>query len=168
MSPVRRVVVTGAGLLLVAFIAIQFVPVERTNRPGLGDPPASRHVQWTLRRACYYCHSTESRWPIWAYVAPVSWQVVSDVERARTVLNFSDWTAYDSLEQVGLKHLIAHVTATHRMPLWYYVTLHPDAKLSRADLDSLAAWTRDVGVTPRQPDSSNAETSGVARRAPGR
>ena len=142
MTPARRVVAVGSGLLLVAFIAIQFVPVHRTNRPGLGDPAASRHVQWTLRRACYDCHSTESRWPIWAYVAPVSWQVVSDVEKARKVVNFSDWPAYDSLEQAGLKLLVSHVTATHRMPLWYYVTMHPDAKLSPADVDSIAAWAK--------------------------
>ena len=65
------------------------------NTPGTEVlPNAPRDVQWILRRACYDCHSTETRWPIWAYVAPLSWQVVGDVERARSVLNFSDWAAY--------------------------------------------------------------------------
>lgn len=38
---------------------------------------------------------------------------------------------------------IDRVTATHRMPLWYYLTLHPDAKLSPMDRAALAKWTRE-------------------------
>jgi hypothetical protein len=131
-----------AATLLAAFIAIQFVPAHRTNRLGSGDPPAPRDVQWTLRRACYDCHSTETRWPIWAYVAPVSWQVIADVEKARARVNFSDWASYSPDVQSALKATIAYSTSTHRMPTWYYLTLHPDAKLSPADLAALTAWAR--------------------------
>ena len=105
-------------------------------------------MRWILRRACYDCHSTETRWPVWAYVAPVSWQVVADVERARAHLNFSDWAAYDRDRRIGLRALIAAVTVTHRMPLWYYVTLHPDAKLSREEMAALAAWSEHASDEP--------------------
>jgi hypothetical protein len=128
--------------LAVGFIAIQFIPVGRTNRLGWGDPQAPREVQWILRRACYDCHSTETRWPIWAYVAPMSWMVVRDVDRAREKLNFSDWTSYDSLRQVGLRSMVGPLTAAHRMPLWYYVTLHPDARLTKDEIQHLQAWSR--------------------------
>ena len=131
-----------AATLLAAFVAIQFVPAHRTNRLGSGDPPAPRDVQWTLRRACYDCHSTETRWPIWAYVAPISWQVIEDVERARKMVNFSDWASYSPQVQSALKATIAYSTSTHRMPTWYYLTLHPDAKLSATDLAALTAWAR--------------------------
>jgi hypothetical protein len=130
----------SVSALGVAFIAIQFIPVERTNRLGAGDPIAPRKVQWILRRSCYDCHSTESRWPVWAYVAPMSWRVVADVERARTLLNFSDWGAYDTLTQRIMRLNVNRVTATHKMPLWYYLTLHPDARMSPADRVALAAW----------------------------
>lgn len=135
---------TKIALLVAAvgFVAIQLVPVRRTNRLGAGDPEAPRDVQWILRRACYDCHSTETRWPIWAYVAPVSWQVVADVERARDRLNFSDWAAYDTGQRAGMRALVGAVTAAHRMPLWYYVTLHPDARLRDGDLAVLQAWAR--------------------------
>lgn len=143
---------TYAGVALLAvFIGIQFIPVQRTNRLGTGDPPAPRNVQWILRRACYDCHSTETRWPVWAYVAPVSWQVVEDVERARKFVNFSDWASYDPMYRQALRMNIDRVTATHRMPLWYYVTLHPDAKLSAADRKALIDWSRaaDSSVVDR-------------------
>jgi hypothetical protein len=139
----KRYVLYSAGLLIVVFVAIQFIPVKRTNRLGAGDPQAPRDVQWVLRRACYDCHSTETRWPIWAYVAPMSWRVVADVDRARTFLNFSDWAAHTPLEQQALRMNINRVTATHRMPLWYYLTLHPDARLSSADMQALTTWAKE-------------------------
>ncbi len=115
----KRSIRLAGGVGVLALVAVQFVPIERTNRLGAGDPNAPRDVQWILRRACYDCHSTETRWPIWAYVAPFSWQVVGDVERARNVLNFSDWAAYDRSRRVSLRAMIGPVTAAHRMPLWY-------------------------------------------------
>ncbi|MGH7674433.1 MAG: heme-binding domain-containing protein [Gemmatimonadales bacterium] len=138
----KRAAKIAALLVAVVLVALQFVPVERTNRLGAGDPDAPRDVQWILRRACYDCHSTETRWPIWAYVAPLSWRVVGDVERARARLNFSDWAAYDSSRRAAERAMVGPVTAAHRMPLWYYVTLHPDAGLSPTDVALLQAWSR--------------------------
>lgn len=139
---IRRTIAYTTAALVVVFVAIQFVPAHRTNRLGAGDPQAPRDVQWILRRACYDCHSTETRWPIWAYVAPISWQVIKDVERARTMVNFSDWASYDTTTQRALRHTIAFSTAAHRMPTWYYVTLHPDAKLTEQDYAALNAWAK--------------------------
>lgn len=138
----------AALALGIAFVAIQFVPAHRTNRLGTGDPDAPRDVQWVLRRACYDCHSTETRWPIWAYVAPISWRVVADVDRARERLNFSDWTAYPRDRRVALRAMSGPLTATHRMPLWYYVTLHPDARLSEADVALLQVWSGGAATEP--------------------
>jgi len=139
----------AALVVAIAFVAIQLVPAHRTNCLGTGDPDAPRDVQWVLRRACYDCHSTETRWPIWAYVAPMSWRVVADVERARERLNFSDWTAYARDRRVALRAMSGPLTATHRMPLWYYVTLHPDARLSDADVTLLQAWSRGASGEAR-------------------
>ena len=102
----------------------------------------SRELHWILRRACYDCHSTESRWPIWAYVAPASWLVVRDVERARVALNFTDWQSYDVDRRVAVRATVGPVTMTHRMPLWYYVTLHPDARLTPREYEILQEWSR--------------------------
>jgi hypothetical protein len=40
-------------------------------------------------RACMDCHSNETSWPWYSYVAPVSWLVYYDVERGRSELNLS-------------------------------------------------------------------------------
>ena len=41
--------------------------------------------------------------------------------------------------------------APHRMPLWYYVTLHPDARLSEADRALLQAWSRGASAEAVMP-----------------
>ena len=43
-------------------------------------------------------------------------------------------------DQVALRAMVRNATAAHRMPAWYYVTLHPDAKLTNADIDALRRW----------------------------
>ncbi len=62
--PIREIVKRYAkivGLLLaVGLVAVQLMPIERTNPLGGGDPKAPRNVQWILRRACYDCHSGDA------------------------------------------------------------------------------------------------------------
>ena len=85
----RTLLRRAALVLLVAFVAVQFIPVERTNPPvEPGSLVVPREVEPLLRRACYDCHSHETRWPWYAYVAPVSWLVADDVKDARRHLIF--------------------------------------------------------------------------------
>lgn len=147
----------GAGLkwgvvaVATILVAIQFIPVRRTNYLGSGGPDAPREVEWILRRACYDCHSGQSRWPIWAYLAPSSWMVIRDVERARNAVDFSNWASYDSGLRMGLQAMVGPVTSSHRMPVWYYLTLHPDARLSAEDLNSLQRWSNAAFAGSRVP-----------------
>jgi heme-binding protein len=136
----RKAIKVAIGLIVLAGVGIQFVPAHRTNRIGAGDPDAPREVMYVLRRACYDCHSTESRWPIWAYVAPMSWQVIGDVEQARRAMNFSDWALMDATRRYVARAQVAAVVKGHRMPAWYYLTLHPDARLSDQDREVLTHW----------------------------
>ena len=145
----RRPIKIGLGIGAVLFAGIQFIPAHRTNRLGAGDPDAPREVMYILRRSCYDCHSTESRWPIWAYVAPMSWKVVADVDRARAHVNFSDWAALDPARRHVTRVLVAKAVVDHRMPAWYYLSLHPDARMSDPDRAVLAAWARSSTVDGR-------------------
>ena len=67
----RRVGLVLAALLVLA----QLVPVARTNPPATTELTAPLEVDGLLQRACYDCHSNETRWPWYAYVAPASWLV---------------------------------------------------------------------------------------------
>jgi len=104
----------GVVAAAVIVVAIRFIPVHRTNYLGSGDPDAPREVEWILRRACYDCHCGDSCWPIWAYVAPSSWMVIRDVERARRAIDFSNWTSYDTALRIGLRAWSGPMTSSHR------------------------------------------------------
>jgi hypothetical protein len=71
-----RVLLIGAAVVVAGFIILQLVPVARTNpavvREPQWDSPQTREL---AQRACYDCHSNETVWPWYAYIAPVSWQI---------------------------------------------------------------------------------------------
>jgi hypothetical protein len=150
----RRVPIAGA----VALVLAQLVPVTRDN-PAVGsDVDAPPAVAAVLRRACYDCHSHETVWPWYSRVAPVSWLVAHDVDHGREELNFSTWSAYDDAKRrKKLKETVEEV-AEGEMPPWYYVLVHPEARLADADVELLRAWAAASGARAPHP-------IGVARRA---
>ena len=143
----RRAVLSGGAILLLAFAVLQFTGPARTNpiveeRLRLeANAPVPDAVQQVLRRACYDCHSDETRWPWYARVAPASWLVIGDVNEARAELNFSRWGEYHRFDRADLLDKACELARSGEMPLRVYVRLHPDAKLTTGELDAFCAWT---------------------------
>ncbi len=123
-----------AAVLLV-FGLIQLVPYGRnhTNPPVVAEPAWDSPLTRTLaQRACFDCHSNETKWPWYTNIAPVSWLTQSDVDRGRRRLNFSDWTGISR----GTGELAEAITRGS-MPPFYYVWLHPAASLTAAEKQEL-------------------------------
>jgi len=124
--------IIGVALLAV-FTLIQLIPAGRSN------PPLTREIRWTsgqarglARDACYDCHSNETDWPWYAYVAPVSWWIVDHVNDGRRHLNFSEWDKPNE----DADEIISQV-ATGEMPFPDYLRLHPEARLSSEETQDL-------------------------------
>lgn len=126
--------------LAVAGIAIQFVPVDHSNPPVRHDVAAPAHVAAILRTACYDCHSSETRWPWYSRVAPVSWFVARHVREGRRRLDFSDWPVLDFDAQDDLLDRIAKKVGDGDMPLLSYRLIHPEARLTDAQRQAVVAW----------------------------
>jgi hypothetical protein len=131
--------------LCVAFAAIQLVPVNRTNPPVQGDFQGSAELVSILRRACYDCHSNETVWPWYSRIAPVSWVIAHDVNEGRAALNFSTWNQLSANKQTEAMRESWEEVGEGKMPTWYYVALHPEARLSPADQSVLRAWSASAG-----------------------
>lgn len=129
------------AVLIVAFVGAQFYPVERTNPPVTGEIEAPPEVMNILRRSCYDCHSNEVVWPWYSRVAPASWLVIHDVDEAREEMNFSEWSTHSQEKRREKTEDIWDEVSEGEMPLWYYLTMHPEAKLSSADKQVLREWT---------------------------
>lgn len=133
-------------VLIVLFILIQFFPVNRTNPPVETEIEVSADVHAILDRSCYDCHSNNTRWPWYAYVAPVSWLVAKDVNHGREHVNFSTWNAYDTEEKSHLLDEVYEVIDEGEMPMAIYLPLHPEAKLSDEDKQLLMNWAVDANA----------------------
>ena len=132
---------SAVGLIAVLIVA-QFVPVARVNPTERGQPAAPAEVQAILQRACYDCHSNETRWPWYSYVAPMSFLIARDVTEGRRELNFSLWSQFNERRKSRKLKEIVEQLEKGKMPQWYYVALHPDAKLSPADRELIIKWAR--------------------------
>lgn len=128
------------GLLVVVFVLIQFVPVDRSNPPVTADIPAPPAVKALLQRACYDCHSHETVWPWYSQLAPFSWLVARDVHAGRAALNFSTWDRYSTKEQVKKMKESFEEVAEGEMPPWFYLAVHRDATLTEGDRHVLRTW----------------------------
>jgi hypothetical protein len=136
--------------LLALLVVAQFV-----RRPDMTNPavvPARRlqaHVEVPpaidslLRRACYDCHSSETRWPFYARVAPVSWLVARDVRGGRADLSFSEWGTDPEVEPTPSQRLGGICSDLQRgiMPPRSYLLLHPSARVSPQEVERVCAWT---------------------------
>jgi hypothetical protein len=125
-----------AGCLLIA----QFRTIQRTNPPLKGDLVAPPEIKTLLRQACYECHSNETHWPWYSYIAPISWLVGRDVEGGRKQLNFSEWGSYYPTTRMRKLQWMERTLHEETMPPWHYRILHPGASLTPQDLAALEKW----------------------------
>ena len=138
----KHKLVQTVWILVVIFILLQFVPVARTNPPVTGTIEAPEQVMEILHRSCFDCHSNETKWPWYSYVAPMSWLVVSDVNDGRKHMNFSVWDTYNDKRKNHKIKECGEVVEEGEMPLWFYLPLHPEAQLLPKDVEILVAWSK--------------------------
>jgi hypothetical protein len=118
------------------FAGIQLVPYgwSHSNPPVTADAPwPSAESERVARAACYDCHSNETHYPIYAYVAPMSWLVRHDIDDGRRKLNFSTWGQDTDI------HDAADVVRDGSMPPKQFTILHPGARLSAEEKAALIA-----------------------------
>lgn len=124
---------------LIVIALIQFIPVDRFNKPVdqkvdfvrvLNTPT---NVQQILKKACYDCHSNETVYPNYAYIAPISWSIKNHVNEGRQYLNFSEWGALNKDLQKGMLKNSANTIKDYSMPMAGYIAQHPQANLTKAE-----------------------------------
>jgi hypothetical protein len=127
--------------------ALQFVFVTHDNPPvvpsttiyAVESMPAN--VKSILERSCQDCHSNQTHWPWYSYVAPVSWLVTHDVHQARGKMNFSEWGAYSKKKQARELEEICNQLMDGDMPDGTYAFIHRHARLTPEERDAVCAWT---------------------------
>ncbi|HEU5256202.1 MAG TPA: heme-binding domain-containing protein, partial [Vicinamibacterales bacterium] len=135
----------------------QLVGPDRTN-PATDPARAIRaHVAETsqlpavLDRACGECHSNDTVWPSYAQVAPLSWVLAAAVAEGRNAVNYSEWGAYSPSQQRTLLAASCDDASSGKMPGGAWTLLHPEARLSNQDVQTICAAARQIETnTARQ------------------
>ena len=142
----KRVVVATGVLLL----AIQLVPVNRDSpsvdpsRTIYANQPVPAGVKAVFERSCKNCHSNETSWPWYAYVAPASWVVARDVHQARKKMNFSDWGSYPAQRKEDRLEEICEQLTNGDMPDRKYAIFHRNARITPEERAAVCQWTEDA------------------------
>lgn len=133
-------------VLLVVFLIIQFYQPEIY----IEKPTNKKEVQFTtdvdaiFRRACFDCHSNETKIMWYNKITPVNILVADDIKRARQGLNFS---TLDSLSDFGQKNKLwqaVNRTIVGSMPLKRYTDIHKEANLSAEDIEVLKDYVTSL------------------------
>jgi hypothetical protein len=134
-----RGVVLGVGAPILILLVVQLVPYGRNH----ANPPAQQAVGWDssrtedlARRACFNCHSNETRWPWYSSIAPISWRIQTHVMEGRRKLNF---TAFDAGNEKMAEAAgeAAETVVKGEMPPQDYMLMHPEARLNAAEKQAL-------------------------------
>ena len=133
-SQIMRIIAILA-VVAVAVEALSFLIVDKSNPDMVSEPnwaAADPQVKTLAQDACFDCHSNETVWPWYSNFAPPSWLLWNDVREGRNTLNFSDWNNHPM--RTGE---LAEVINEGEMPPWYYTLMHPEAKLSDQEKQTL-------------------------------
>ncbi|EJL71127.1 heme-binding domain-containing protein [Chryseobacterium populi] len=124
---------------LVAFAIIQFIPIDRNNKPVdhkvnfVDSKKTPVKISALIKGACYDCHSNETVYPKYAYIAPVSWSVKSHVNEGREHINFSVWETYNTDLKANMLKNVVQTLQGKTMPMPGYIVYHKEANLSEAE-----------------------------------
>ncbi len=135
MNASRRLLLRAGITLAGLFAFIQLVPYGRShaNPPVTGTPAwDSPRTEELARRACYDCHSNDTKWPWYSTIAPLSWRIQKHVEEGRGKFNIS---AMDRPQEEAGE--AAETVEKGEMPPFDYLLAHPEARLSAAEKQDL-------------------------------
>jgi hypothetical protein len=121
-----------------------FFPVNRENIPHKNEIIAPKEVMDVLRRSCYDCHSTVSKWPWYSYVFPVSLVVSHHIEEGRKELNFSDFEDLSNSKKFARWESILEEVEEREMPPRYYTFFHKGTELSAEEIQILKNWKEKI------------------------
>ena len=144
---------TVAALTVAAIVGLGYVHPFGNPRvepaKGLGtllqgaNMPADAKA--VLVAKCADCHSNETRWPVYARIAPGSWLIERDIVEARKKMNLSQWEQLPTEKQDVLTAKIIQEAKSGDMPPLQYLAVHWNAKLSKANVQTLSMLGKSAG-----------------------
>ncbi|MFM9949522.1 MAG: heme-binding domain-containing protein [Saprospiraceae bacterium] len=135
--------------LLAVMVIIQFIRPEKNDSNDQQNHVSTKYevpaeVASILKGACDDCHSNKTEYPWYANVQPAAWWLAGHVEDGKRHLNFSDFTTRKIAIQNHKFEEVVEMVEEKEMPLpsYTYMGLHPEAKLTDQQRQTLVNWAK--------------------------
>ena len=148
---------TIAAMTVALVVALGYVHpfgnprTDRQQRPGtlLQGANMPTEAKAVLVTKCADCHSSETRWPLYARIAPGSWLIERDIVEGRKHMDLSRWEEMPADRQQVLMAKIVQEVKKGDMPPLQYLALHWDARISKADVEALSMLGKGAEVSEK-------------------
>ena len=173
MKPARIGFAIGSGFAL----SVVLSAVHPWGNPRSGSQPGApllegssvpEDVRRVVAAKCGDCHSQSTHYPVYSYLAPVSWMLEHDVQEARGHVDMSRWKAYSDADRMSALSKIASEVIAGQMPPKSYLMIHRGARLSDDEQKLIYDWARAERKRLRQEQAhrSDASTAEVTQEKP--
>jgi len=155
-SRVKQVILLLVGVLVVAFIVLQFFRIDtrpipivqaETIQSGISVPP---DIDMVLTRSCGDCHSNQTVYPWYSRVQPVAWWLSNHIAEGRGELNFSTFNTYNARRKKKKLEEICEQVKSGEMPLPSYTWIHRNAILTDSEKDAICKWTETASAEVKE------------------
>lgn len=156
-----------AVFLILIYTGFQITSPAIENPPVTSDIVLPKEVKQILRRACYDCHSNESKVEWYDRIVPVSYVVARDIAQARSRFNFSEWDRNAPAVQELLLWEMVNAIDQGKMPLQRYAKVHREGEVSSAELTLLKQYVNTLpgrhktDTAPKHTGSNSQKASGA-------
>lgn len=141
-------------VFLSAFLLIQFFRPEQNLSGRMADSHIEKvhevpdNVKTILEKACYDCHSDNTRYPWYGNIQPAAWFLADHIRKGKEELNFSNFNDYSKRRKKSKFNSMYNQVNDDKMPLDSYILLHKNAKLSKQEKQILLAWFEKMEKEP--------------------
>lgn len=148
-------------VLLVLFVAAQaFRPAKNNSNDTSKDISKSyvvpENVKTILAKACYDCHSNNTKYPWYAEVQPVAWWLNDHIKDGKKHLNFNEFDGYRIARQYKKLEECMDEVKDGEMPMTSYTIIHKETRLTDDERQTLFTWCEIVrdSIKARYPADS--------------
>ncbi len=132
--------------VIVLFILIQFIPTDKnagsdaTSNDIATVYPMDPELKDMFQKACYDCHSNQTKYPWYSRVQPVGWWLQNHIKEGKAELNFHEFGTYTIARKYKkLEETIKEVKDGY-MPMPSYLWMHPEARLTAQEKEKINIW----------------------------
>jgi len=150
MSNKAQIVKRTFIALLAALGVMQFIHPTPNANAEINANDITRNytvpdsVQVILKKACYDCHSNNTRYPWYSKIQPVAFWMNDHIKEGKSHLNFSEFNTYLPAKKAKKLHGVAKSIDEGEMPLDSYLWIHKDAKLTDAQKTMIEQWAEGL------------------------